>query len=208
MNRVRRQRRFWRCTHALGSLTQVGRWRYRGTRNLGWLVFLVIRTFAFAVVLVELSIDRLATDVQQTRGASLVSGSIVERGLDRLTFDIVHRRRHGDLKFRRSPFAGGLDPLGAEHRFPLQPGFADCGRQIFEFDLATGGDNHGALDRILQLANVPRPVITDQSLDGGLGNPGNEAASSILVVLEKVYYQHMNVFAPFAQRRKVNRKDR
>src|SRR5437879_12312169 len=59
-----------------------------------------------------------------------------------------------------------LDLLQAPARRPGRrlPG-SDLGGQILRLDLLSGGEDHGPLDRMLQLPHITRPVVTLQRVE-------------------------------------------
>src|SRR5882762_7452781 len=119
-------------------------------------------SFRLAVVLLQFPIDGLSANIKQTSRPGLVSRSIVERGLNRLALDLVHRRRHVYFQFGDAAFTGGLRSFDANHRLSLGSDIANCGRQVIELYLSSGGDDHGPLNGVLQFANITGPVIADQ----------------------------------------------
>src|SRR5882762_7745788 len=124
---------------------------------VGWL-----GCFRLAVVLFQLPIDGLAPNTEEPGRTGFVSRSIVERGLNRMTLDLVHRRRHVYFQFGDAAFTGGLGSFDANHRLSLGSDIANCGRQVIELYLSSGGDDHGPLNGVLQFANITGPVIADQ----------------------------------------------
>src|SRR5215813_7583734 len=117
-----------------------------------------------AVVLVQLAVERLAPDAERAGGVGFITGGVVKRGFYGEAFNLFHRRRHGDLKRRRASFTRGLCAFNLDPVALLQRDLADRFRLVFHFDLPSRGDDHGAFDRILEFANVARPLVSDQSL--------------------------------------------
>ena len=68
-------------------------------------------------------------------------------------------------------------------------------------------EDHGALDQVLQLADVARPVVARQRLH----RLGRDRLDRLLhpprELLREVAHQHRDVLAPLAQRRHVDRED-
>ncbi len=78
-------------------------------------------------------------------------------------------------------------------------------RQVLGQDDAAGRHHHRALHDVLQLAHVPRPVVTDQAIE----RVGRDAALAELagVLGQEVLDQQRNVAPPLAQRRQVQGDD-
>src|SRR6266404_830790 len=116
------------------------------------------------VVLLQLPIKSLATDTQRPCCVRLVSLRIVKRCFNRLAFDLFHRRGHCHFKSSCATFTGSLSSFNLDSIAFLECYFADSLRQILQFDLAPGSDNHGALNRVLKLTNISGPLVSDQGL--------------------------------------------
>src|SRR5277367_2518038 len=69
------------------------------------------------------------------------------------------------------------------------------------------GQNHGALDEILQLANVPWPMIGDQNIHGFRGNRVDRPVHAPRELPGKVPDQQRNIVAAIPERRQQNRKN-
>src|SRR5882762_799130 len=132
---------------------------------VGWL-----GCFRLAVVLLQLPIDGLAPNTEEPGRTGFVSRSIVERGFNRMTLDLVHRRRHVYFQFGDAAFTGGLRSLDANQRVSLGSDIANGGRQVIELDLSSRGNDHTSLDCIFKFPDVARPVVANQSLKSSLGN--------------------------------------
>src|SRR6185503_16261149 len=112
-------------------------------------------------VLLELAVERFAADAEGAGGVGFVAVGVVERGLDRLTLDLFHRRRNRDFESRRAALtcrfrAFDFDPIAI-----LQCDLADRFGQVFELNRASGSNDHRSLDRVFKLTNVARPVVGD-----------------------------------------------
>src|SRR5882762_10189858 len=127
-------------------------------------------SFRLAVVLLQFPIDGLSANIKQTSRPGFVSRSIVERGLNRMALDLVHRRRHVYFQFGDAAFTGGLRSLDANQRLSLGSDIANGGRQVIELDLSSRGNDHTSLDCIFKFPDVARPVVANQSLKSSLGN--------------------------------------
>src|SRR5712675_453507 len=67
--------------------------------------------------------------------------------------------------------------------------------------------NHRALDYILQLANVARPVVSLEQIQGSLIYVSNLFTSCLRVTIDQVTDQQRNVVNALAQCRNSNRKN-
>src|ERR671938_174999 len=113
--------------------------------------------------------------------AFLVASGVVERGFDGLALDLVHRGGHVYLKCDGASLAGGLGALAAKARAVFEDVPADRFGKVCQLDLAARGDDDGALDGVLQLAHVARPVVRVERLKGLARDAGDEAAGLLLV---------------------------
>ena len=68
-------------------------------------------------------------------------------------------------------------------------------------------EHHGALDRVLELAHVARPVVLLQRLHHLVVHLLDVLAGPLRVLFDEVIDQHGDVFAPLAQRQNLNRDD-
>src|ERR1017187_1690002 len=80
--------------------------------------------------------------------------------------------------------------------------FADGG-----VESGAGGDDDGALDEVLQLADVAGPVVALERVHGGGGDGGDFAVHAAGILLHEVAHQQRDVFAALAQRRDRDGKD-
>src|SRR5690606_122561 len=98
--------------------------------------------------------ERRSIEAQQRRRAVLVPA----RSLERLTDQVVLERLH-----RRAQIDPGLgEPLRPAR---LRREAAHARRKIFGLDLRPFGEEHGALDRVLELAHVAGPRVVDEHLE-------------------------------------------
>src|SRR6185369_7539176 len=150
----------------------------------------------------------LAADAERTGGVRFVAVGVVEGGFDGLAFDLFHRRGNGDLESCRASLAGGFGPFDLDPVTILEGDLADGFGQVFELDSSSRSNNDCTLNRILELANIAGPVVSDKRLKCVFGDSRNEATSLLFVVLEEVDDERMNVLGSLAQRRQLNRKHR
>src|SRR5205085_2159088 len=153
-----------------------------------------------AFVLAELAVERLAPDAEGAGGARLVAAGVVERGLDGPALDLFDGGGHGDFERESAPLGGGALALAARARALLVHRPADLFGQVVEFYLASRSDDDGALDGVLKLADVARPVVARERLQSLARDAGDEAAGLLLVVFEEVYDERVDVAGPLAQR--------
>src|SRR6267378_8505387 len=118
------------------------------------------------IILLQLAIQSLTTDTQRPCCMRLVSLCIVKRRFNRLPFDLFHRGGNRHFKSSCATFTGSLSSFNLDSIAFLEGYFADRLRQILQFDLAPGSDNHGAFNRVLKLTNISGPLVSDQGLQG------------------------------------------
>ena len=75
------------------------------------------------------------------------------------------------------------------------------GGQVVDPDHAIVTQHHHALDEVLQLADVARPVVLPEVDHGVVRHLALPALVLGVVLVEEVLHQHRDVGAPFAQRR-------
>ena len=166
-----------------------------------------MRRGGLALVLAELAVEGLAADAEGARGARLVAAGVVERGLDGAALDLVEQRGHVEFERDGAPLRGRALALAARAQALLAGGQGDLLGQVVGLDLAPRGDDDGALDGVLQLADVARPVVRVERLKRTALDAGDEAPGLLLVVFEEVYDERVDVAGPLAQGRKLNRED-
>src|SRR5262249_10687292 len=71
---------------------------------------------------------------------------------------------------------------------------------------ATGAQDHGSLDDVLQLADVPRPIVGLQQVERLLVDGPERLAGLSAVALNEVFDQHQDVFPPLSERRHLDRE--
>ena len=64
-------------------------------------------------------------------------------------------------------------------------------------------EQHGPFDRIAQFANIPRPIICQDSLHGSRGNIDDIHAHLLVVLADEETHQLRNILSPVAQRRQM-----
>ena len=80
----------------------------------------------------------------------------------------------------------------------------DLGRQVVRLDHRAGRGDHGLLDHVLELADVPGPVVAEQSREGLPGH-GLGRQPALDQLLEEVVHQERHVLEPFPERRELDR---
>src|SRR5262249_36838194 len=143
------------------------------------------------VVLLDLPVEPLAVDAQQARRLVLVAAALLEGGRDQLALRVGEGREGaggGAGGFGYGAAAGPRGEAGERH---------DVG----------GREREGALDGVLQLADVAGPVERDQRLEG----VRRDALRRHLVLLgvpgEEVLDERRDVLTPRAQRRQLDVDD-
>ena len=76
--------------------------------------------------------------------------------------------------------------------------------QISRLYLFAPAHEHGALHRVIEFPNVPRPRVLVQNLQGELVEPIDLAAIARSVTLQKMHREGRKVFSPLPQRRNPN----
>ena len=114
------------------------------------------------------------------------------------------RQRPGLPAYPPAGFAQGLEnriPFSRRQclHFPAARGPLEFSHRSLEY--RAGRDNDGALEEILQLANVPRPVVSTENLHRLGGNGVDPLVHPPGVLLDEVADQKGNIFAAVAQRR-------
>ena len=71
----------------------------------------------------------------------------------------------------------------------------------------SGGQHHRALDHVLQLADVARPVVLHQQVERRSGQLETGFAVLLAVLREEVLREQRDVVLPLAQRRQVDADD-
>src|SRR3989442_6840994 len=123
-------------------------------------LFTVRSSLTFAVVLLQLAIDRLAPDSQLASGPGLVPFGVVEGGFDYLALNFIHRRWHVDFNTRGAALVCRFRALATNAGLFFERALANRNGQIVQLDLAAGSYDHRALNRVFQFAHVAGPVVT------------------------------------------------
>src|SRR5882724_732507 len=137
------------------------------------------------LILLELAVEALAVDAEQPGGLVLVARALAQGGGD--------ERPLGDLQ--RGKLVAELEwgPRVGAVAYPQ--------RQARDVDAAARSEREAALDDVLQLADVPRPVVRDQALHGGRLDGLGRDVECLRVVPATRLGEQRNVLAPLAQRR-------
>ena len=140
------------------------------------------------LVLLHLAVERRPVQPEDLRRLLLVPVRALQRLQDRHLLDLGQRavRRNHELRGRRA--------LGAQRL-----------RQIVDGDLGALGDQHAALDDVLQLADVARPAVADQHVIRRRRDRLDVALVPLPVLLEEVLAEQRDVLGPLAQRRHAQR---
>ena len=105
--------------------------------------------------LVDLVIERLEADSELLGGGGLVAVVLLENGLDVAHLDVAQGwRAIGDREVGRGDRRVGRGGM-------LRPASGgELDRQVLGTDRAIAGENRRPFDRVGQLADVPRPVVS------------------------------------------------
>src|SRR3989475_895322 len=144
-------------------------------------------------VLPHLGVQRGTAEAEQRRRGLLVPARALQRLQNRRALDLFQRAR-GHL-------GGGDGRRGAAVSGKVLEGLGQIGRR----DLASARDEHGALDRVLQLADVARPGVGEEAAIRLGGDRVDRPRVLGGVALEEGAHQDRNVLAPLAQRRHRDR---
>src|SRR4029453_155559 len=155
----------------------------------------------FDAVLFEFCDERLVADLQELGRAPFVALGLAHRRFDLHLFDVPC-----DAARRRGERPGQIDLLPRRYgRLALQRRRERQVQMAREERLAFGED-HRALDAVLQLAHVPGPAVRLQLLER-LGCDHERFLLQIAAeAIHEVPRQHRNVAGPLAQRRHGDRK--
>ena len=124
-------------------------------------------------------VERDPVDAQRLGRLRLVPGEIVEHAHDVAALERVDAEIVGALGRTRH-------------------------RQVVRPHQRLVAHHHRALDDVLQLAHVPRPVVRDQQVHGRAVEAGELAAHLLAVLVEEEGGQQRHVAVPVAQRRQVD----
>ncbi len=121
--------------------------------------------------------------------------AVKRRGPGRLWETGGRRRTAGRHECR----GGGGEPRAQ----PAARGLPQLKRQIGHGERGSVGHHDGALDHVLELANIARPVIRHQRLDRVRIKVGDQLSDAIRVDVQEIQGQLEDVLAPIAQGRCV-----
>src|SRR5208337_4820450 len=179
-----------------------------------------VRGFVFFGVdepkLLQLVTQRVAADVEQAGGVGLISIGLRHGDIHQLAFHLFQRSAAlGNVQWRQAAAVRQmLDGSAAAvvSRRMLKGGeggllLRHCERQIFRIELFVLSQNHGALDCVLQLAHIARPVVLQNQLAALLGDAFHVLAELAVIAPDEILHQRQNVFFAFAQWRQKNGDD-
>ena len=86
-------------------------------------------------------------------------------------------------------------------------GFADGERQIHRAQERLFFENHSALDGVLELAHIARPVVAENQMARFVGDAANRFAEAAIVAFDEEVDERKDVFLAIAQRRNEDRDD-
>src|SRR5208283_350217 len=178
----------------------------RGSRGL----------FLFAVrqpKLLHLVPQRIPADTQQLRRLDLVAVGLLQRQLYQGVLHILQRRpalgnrqrRQTTLPRRGLRFCRRSAHLSLHGAAAPAAGHGE--RQVLRPQLVAFFQNHGAFQRVLQLAHITRPVVIQQQPARLLARALHIFAELLVVVRQEKLHQRRDVFLALPQRRQVNGDD-
>src|SRR4029077_8991468 len=133
-------------------------------------------------------------DVQQLRRPFLDAAGRLERRLDEALLEI------GDDVLERNAFRRNHELRHLEVRCPPH-----VVRDQLDADARAGAQHHRALDDILELANVARPVVLGQQVERVRRQLEPAFLVLLAVLFEEMVDEQWNVVLPVAQRRQLDR---
>src|SRR6266542_2535184 len=151
---------------------------------------------AAGIVAIELPVDGARRDAEQLRREGLVAARMTERLLDDEALHLFYGRpdRDDDRARRRPGAARGL-------RAP------DGLRQVLLVHELASREHHGALDRVLELADVPGPAVALERRERRRGEPRERLRVLPGQPSQERAREERNVLAPIAERREPHRHD-
>src|ERR1044072_8324310 len=137
----------------------------------------------------QLPVERRSVDPEQLARALLLPAGEVEHLEHVLLLQLLQRQ------------VGRVDDQAPLLAVPE----ADLVRQVLRRDDPALVQDHGPLHDVLELADVPRPVVLDQQLHGFLAH--GLLGAALGVPLDEVVHQHGDVVPPLPQRRHAQGND-
>src|SRR5712692_5225587 len=158
-------------------------------------------------------VERGERDHEALGGFGLVPIGALEHIDNDAALDFVH-----DLEERRLAAVGsgaraGLAGQGRQEFRKLQAYAADdflgadALREQVDGDALLRGKNDGALDDIFEFADVARPIVVHQELEGRGSEMAQGLGIFLAVAVEEMHQQRGNVFAAVAQLRQLQVND-
>ena len=141
-------------------------------------------------VAVELVVEGLLAHPQGIRGPGLVAPVALERGQQVLALHHVHGEAEGDLE-----------------ALPLPGPRPHVRRQVVAQDELAVAEDDRALHGVAQLADVPRPLVAAEDLQGQGVHPRHVLARLGVELVHEVLHQDGDVLAPVAQGRQGDLED-
>ena len=131
-----------------------------------------------------------------TSAALVCTPSTVESVLQQRALDAGHVALHAHAFGKTAP--GAISDIPAASTCGRGAGLGAFGGK-FDVQFVGRFQGNGALDSVLQLADVARPLVAAESVERGRVDAQNAAARGGGVLLQKVIHQQRNVFAALAQ---------
>src|SRR5579884_650937 len=152
-------------------------------------------------VLLEFVVQRLQADPQDLRRPRFVVARVFERPQDQIFLGFTHRCPD------RNPHSIGVSrgSIGRwrsrARRRRCRHRCRNCGslrlqihRQVLQFHRAFSRENHGALERVPQLPDIPRPVMALKSFDDFRRKPGHPRIVLPVQIRQQAFRDRRNIF--------------
>src|SRR5438445_7125788 len=151
-----------------------------------------LRRVALEPVLLDLRVEEAAVDAEHLRGLRAVPGCVAERLHDEVLLELRDGLLEEALLRRDVALAFALVLVGL---------VVAEGELAARDDLATR-EHDRTLDDVLQLADVPRPVVFHEALERLLADRRGLRGGAVAVLREKVLDERGDVLLALAERRR------
>src|SRR5690606_20440412 len=163
--------------------------------------------------LLHIELEALARDLEEARGVRDVAVRLLERAADEIALEAAHRDLHVLLEAalggeraevdRRGIARGRRDRAGrAEGRAA-----AELAREIFAAELLSVAEEDGALHHVLELADVARPAVGREQIDGVLLDARDALLQPRVELPEEVLDEERDVPGALAERGQADGHD-
>src|SRR5215467_657393 len=164
----------------------------------------------------QLVAEGVAANIEQAGGVGLIAVGVAHGEFDHGALDFFERCAFfGDIKSGQHTAVRQLLASTVSGRTAvLEGGEAAAGgfsNGKGHVDRAQDGfvlENHGAFDRVLEFANIARPIMSEQKASSLRSDAANRFLELAVVPVNEEVDERKNVFRPLAQRRDEDRNDR